>query len=86
MSENTRYKLHRILDIAIERSESGDDTSINIFCSADGSSSVFVSVCDGEFAKDVSIDTVNGFIDKNGNTNIEKMMEQMNHCLTKRYK
>ena len=83
MSENTRYKLHRILDLAIESSEAGDDTSINICCSTDGSASVFVTVCDGVFFKGVNMETLYGFIDKNGNTNIEKMMEQMNHRLTR---
>ena len=55
MNEKTRYKLHRILDLAMDASEQGD-IAINIYCCADGAASVFTTICDGEYKKDAQME------------------------------
>ena len=57
MNEKTRYKLHRILDLAMDASEQGD-IAINICCCADGAASVFTTICDGEYKKDAHYECV----------------------------
>lgn len=83
MTERARYKLHRILDLAIDASEKGDDTSINIFCSADGAASIFTTICDGEFKKDVKVDSMSSYIGADGKTSIQEMVDGMRHRMTK---
>lgn len=63
MNEKTRYKLHRILDLAMDASEQGD-IAINICCCADGAASVFTTICDGEYKKDAQMETMSAYIDK----------------------
>ena len=82
MSENTRYKLHRIVDLAIDASEQGD-IAINICCCADGAASVFTTICDGEYKKDAQMETMSAYIDKDGKASIQEIVNEMRHRMTK---
>lgn len=82
MSENTRYKLHRILDLAMDASEQGD-IAINICCCADGAASVFTTICDGEYKKDAQMETMSAYIDKEGKASIQEIVNEMRHRMTK---
>ncbi len=82
MNEKTRYKLHRILDLAMDASEQGD-IAIDICCCADGAASVFTTICDGEYKKDAQMETMSAYIDKEGKTSIQDMVNEMRHRMTK---
>lgn len=82
MSENTRYKLHRVLDLALDASEQGD-IAINICCCADGAASVFATICDGEYKKDTHMETMSAYIDKEGKASIQEIVNEMRHRMTK---
>lgn len=73
MNEKTRYKLHRILDLAMDASEQGD-IAINICCCADGAASVFTTICDGEYKKDAQMETMSAYIDKEGKASIQDIL------------
>ena len=83
MTEQARYKLHRVLDLVIDESEKGNDTSINICCCADGAASIFTTICDGEFKKDVKMDSMSSYIGADGKISIQEMVDGMRHRMTK---
>ena len=82
MKESARYKLHRILDLAMDASEQGD-ISINICCCTDGAASVFTTICNGEYKKDVQMETMSTYIDKEGEASIQEIVNEMRHRMTK---
>lgn len=77
MSEEIKYKLHRVLDLAIDMSEAGDDTTINISCSPNGSVTIFVMTFDGEYAKEKDVVILSGFMNMEGHSSTTKMINEM---------
>ena len=61
----------------MDASEQGD-ISINICCCTDGAASVFTTICNGEYKKDVQMETMSTYIDKEGKASIQEM-ERVEH-------